>query len=259
MQRDFPHDLEESASKAILLSVIIPGYNEERTIGELLTRVAAADYVQQIVVIDDGSNDGTFAIIEDWQQRVDRDMCVSVLRHPVNRGKGAAIRSGLQAVCGRIVIIQDADLEYDPADYPLLIEPILNREAEIVYGSRYLGQNSNLPWTINRFCVQLLNLMVLIFYGQRISDEATCYKAFRTDLLRCMDLRCERFEFCPEVTAKACRLGIHLREVPIHYVPRTAEGGKKIGWVDGWQAINTLLYWRFAPFMRASSTASFHG
>jgi glycosyltransferase involved in cell wall biosynthesis len=150
----------------------------------------------------------------------------------------------LAAARGDVTLIQDADLEYDPDDYPKLVEPIRNGDADVVYGSRYRCQENYLPWTPNRVCVHLLNVMVRMLYRQRITDEATCYKVFRTDLLRRLDLQCERFEFCPEVTAKVCRAGVPIREVPIRFHPRFAADGKKIRWKDGVEAVWTLLRWR---------------
>ncbi|MFQ5730906.1 MAG: glycosyltransferase family 2 protein [Planctomycetaceae bacterium] len=232
-------------SPPIVLTVIIPAYNEAATIVPLLEKVAAAAYEKQIVVVDDGSRDGTPALVEDWRTGLQDPVRVELLAHEINRGKGAAIRTGLAAARGEVTLIQDADLEYDPDDYPRLVGPILTGEAEVVYGSRYLSKANYLPWTANRLCVHLLNGLVRVLYRQRITDEATCYKVFRTDLLRRIDLRCERFEFCPEVTAKVSRLGVRIREVPIRYHPRFADEGKKIGWRDGVEAVWTLLRWRF--------------
>lgn len=228
------------------ITVIIPAYNEAATIAELLDRVARAPYDKQIVIVDDGSTDGTATAAEDWCSRERPGQTTVLLSHAVNRGKGAAIRTGLDATRGDVVLIQDADLEYDPADYPHVVEPILNGGADVVYGSRF--RQADLPWTANRVCVHLLNVMVRVLYGHKTTDEATCYKVFRTDLLRRLDLQCRRFEFCPEVTAKVCRMGIRIREVPINYHPRGAADGKKIRWWDGMQAIWTLAYWRFARF-----------
>lgn len=240
--REIPRD------ESLLLSVIVPAYNEAATIETLLDRVVAAPYPKQVIVVDDGSRDGTATAVEAWQARSSVPGVVELLVHDQNRGKGAAVRTGLRAARGQVVIVQDADLEYEPGDYPLLIEPILKGEADAVYGSRYLQATQVLPWTLNRVGVHFLNCIVFALYGQRITDEATCYKAFHTDVLRRMDLRCERFEFCPEVTAKACRMGIAIREVPIRYHPRTVLEGKKIGWWDGVEAARTLLYWRFSRF-----------
>jgi dolichol-phosphate mannosyltransferase len=233
---------------SFLLSVVIPAFNEERTIRLLLDRVALAPYAKQIIVIDDGSTDGTAAVVEDWLAAKPAGALedVELLAHTRNQGKGAAIRTGLQIARGEVTIIQDADLEYDPQDYPALIEPICAGFADVVYGSRHLTRRRTLgPWP-NRICLRLLNVAVLVLYGVRVTDEATCYKAFRTAVLKSLDLRCQRFEFCPEVTAKLCRRGIAIREVPISYVPRTAAEGKKIGWRDGIEAFWTLLRWRVA-------------
>jgi glycosyltransferase involved in cell wall biosynthesis len=239
--RGFPGRLDDPGLP--LLTVIIPAYNEARSIAELLDAVAAAPYRRkQIVVVDDASSDGTGAVLDAWRQRTGVD--IDLVRHPANRGKGAAIRTGLERARGPICLIQDADLEYDPSDYPALVEPIVSGRADVVYGSRYLRRDNPLPMTANRLCVHLLNLMVRVLYGQAISDEATCYKAFRTEVLRRMDLRCERFEFCPEVTAKASRMGLTIHEVPVRYRPRSILEGKKIRWSDGVEAIATLLRWR---------------
>jgi dolichol-phosphate mannosyltransferase len=224
-----------------LLTVIVPVFNEAGTVEEMLRRVLAAPYDKQVIVVDDGSTDGTTTLLEKWEGKVE------LLRHSRNRGKGAAIRTGLEHVRGRFVIIQDADLEYDPRDYPRLIEPLLRGEAQVVYGSRYLRnlrRGEGKPGRLFRWGVSVLNLCVRLWYGVRLTDEATCYKAVPTSLLRQMDLQCERFEFCPEVTAKICRLGLRILEVPIHYHPRTVEAGKKIRWRDGWDALATLWQWR---------------
>ena len=241
------------------LTVIIPAYNEAASIGPLLDAVVAAPFSKQIVVVDDGSSDGTAEAITAWVGRAGSggpNHDLEVIRHPANRGKGAAIRTGLGRARGRVTLIQDADLEYNPGDYPGLVGPILAGEADVVYGSRYLMGKQHFPWTANRVCVAVLNGMVWTLYGYRISDEATCYKAFRTDDLKRMDLRCDRFEFCPEVTAKTCRMGLNLLEVPIFYSPRTRQEGKKIGWKDGVEAITTLARWRFARFNPAPSVSA---
>ncbi len=247
-----------------LLSVLIPAYNEQATLGELLRRVSAAPYEKQIIVVDDASTDATPDILTAW-----KDRC-TLLRHPQNRGKGAAIRTGLAAATGRYTIVQDADLEYDPGDYPQLIEPLLACKADVVYGSRYLrvgpamqteiarggseeqsdqrtlvrtSDPTRAPALANRLGVLGLNFAVWALYGARLTDEATCYKAFPTELLRGMELACERFEFCPEATAKTLRMGLRILEVPINYSARTAAEGKKIRLRDGVEALRTL--WRF--------------
>src|SRR5262249_37199585 len=170
-----------------------------------------------------------------------------ILRHARNRGKGAAVRTGLAQARGEITVIQDADLEYDPGDLPRVLESLRRGEGVVVYGSRYLRPCQPLASSKFRLAVSALNLLVRLLYGQRLTDEATCYKAFPTELLRGLDLTAERFELCAEVTAKLCRLGIPIREVPISYQPRTAAQGKKIGWRDVWPTLWTLLKWRFLP------------
>jgi glycosyltransferase involved in cell wall biosynthesis len=222
------------------LSVLIPVYNEEKTVQQLLHRVMAAPYRKQIIVVDDGSTDGTLARLELFRNT----RGVEILIHHKNRGKGAAIRTALEHARGRFTIIQDADLEYDPRDYPLLIELLERGESKVVYGSRYLGGDNELPFTKFWVGVKLLNLLIRILYGAKITDEATCYKAFETDLLRSLNLRCERFEFCPEVTAKVLKRGHMIIERPIRFSYRTVAEGKKIGWLDGFQAVWTLLRYR---------------
>lgn len=226
-----------------LLTIIIPVYNEEPTVERILQRLLHAPYPdQEIIIVNDGSDDGTAAILERW---IDHPS-ILVLRHARNLGKGAAIRTGLAHAHGRFTLVQDADLEYDPCDYPRLLEPLLHGQADVVYGSRYLrpAPNRRSCWRLFRYGVALINFTVRLLYGVRLTDEATCYKVFPTDVLRAMDLQCQRFEFCPEVTAKACRMGLTIAEVPIRYTPRAAAEGKKIRWTDGWEALVTLWKWR---------------
>ena len=175
---------------------------------------------KEVIVIDDGSSDATPRLLEAWAGRPG----FVLLRHDKNRGKGAAVRTGLPHAHGEVTIIQDADLEYDPADYPRLVEPILRGEAWAVYGSRYLDPSRRLPWTRFRLGVVFFNLLVGLLYGRRLTDEATCYKAAATGLWRSLDLRAERFELCPEMTAKLCRRGVRIVEVPISYHPRRVGG-----------------------------------
>ncbi len=225
-----------------LLTVVVPVFNESGTIDTILRRVVSAPYIKQIIVVDDASTDATPDVLRGWQSHPQ----VQVLVHDHNRGKGAAIRTALEKARGRFTIVQDGDLEYNPQDYPRLIEPLLAGEADVVYGSRYLtheGDRSSQRRAF-RWGVGLLNVLVRWLYGARLTDEATCYKAFPTDVLRKMDLHCERFEFCPEVTAKACRLGMRIKEVPIRYDSRTLQAGKKIRFRDGLVAIATLWKWR---------------
>jgi glycosyltransferase involved in cell wall biosynthesis len=225
------------------LTVIVPVFNEERTVTELLGRLAAALPDAQLVVVDDGSTDRTPDLLRPWEGRAGWTM----LREPVNRGKGAAVRRGLEHAAGVVTVIQDADLEYDPAELPDVVGPVLRGEAQAVYGSRYLDGAAARPWySPYRLAVSLLNRLGRALYGQRLTDHATCYKAMPTALWRALDLRAERFELCAEVTAKLGRLGVPIREVPVGYRPRTAAEGKKIGWRDALAAAAALVRWRFA-------------
>jgi glycosyl transferase family 2 len=230
----------ETSEPSPLLTVIVPTYNESATMQSLLARVLAAPYEKQIIIVDDASTDGTARILDEFRTHPS----VLILTHDVNLGKGRAIRTALEHARGRYTIIQDADLEYDPQDYGQVIAPLLSDKARVVYGSRYLSRDNRRGGFLFRFGVRVLNWIVRILYGAKLTDEATCYKAMPTPLLRAMRLACERFEFCPEVTAKACRLGIPIHEVPISYAPRTASAGKKIRWRDGIHAIRTLWRWR---------------
>ena len=227
----------------ILLSVLIPVFNEEETIRELIASVMGVStdlFSMEIIVVDDGSNDGTRSIL-------DTIPGIRVFGHQRNLGKGVALRTALDHATGDVVIIQDGDLEYDPNDYAAVVGPIIRGEAEIVYGSRRL-KKSNVQHSALRFFIggmALTWLTNLLYPGAHLTDEPTCYKAFRLELLKGMNLQCERFEFCPEVTAKALRKGIRIAEVPISYFPRSINQGKKIGWKDGIEAAWTLLRYRF--------------
>jgi dolichol-phosphate mannosyltransferase len=236
-----------------ILTVIIPMFNEAKTIARLLDAVEAAAYSKQVIVVDDGSRDGSLDEVFRWREQSAGGLDFEILCHPENNGKGSAIRTALPRARGKIVLIQDADLECDPADYPTLVEPILQGVSRVVFGSRYLGRGSRylglerqMAWTPSRTFVLLANSLVWILFGRRITDEAGCYKVMATDLLRSLNLRCRRFEFCPEVTAKLCRLGIAIHEVPVRYTPRDIKSGKKIGWRDAFEAIGTLIWWRLA-------------
>jgi dolichol-phosphate mannosyltransferase len=238
--------MTEQSSKP-LLSVIVPAYNERDTIAALIARVRAVPVDKEIIVVDDASTDGTGEIL---QTLVAPDLVV--LRQPKNSGKGAAIRAGIPRARGQVIIIQDADAEYDPGEYPQLIAPILAGEAEVVYGSRFLraGEGRKLHWPkgmrfANWFINRLLATMANIFYRAGITDEATCYKVFRAEVLQGLPLTCERFEFCPEVTARVRRRGLAIKEIPITYQGRSSAEGKKINWKDGLEAIWTLIKYRF--------------
>jgi dolichol-phosphate mannosyltransferase len=219
------------------LSVVMPVYNERETITEALRRVKAVPGEKEIVVVDDASTDGTRELLA-------ADPDIRLLSHAKNQGKGAAIRTALAVVSGDVVIIQDADLEYDPSDYPLLVDPIRRGEARVVYGSRFRHGRPAMRWP-HRLCNRLLAFAANLLYGAGITDEATCYKAFDAALLRELPLVCRRFEFCPEVTAKVRRRGVRIHEVPIHYTARTFDAGKKIRAWDAVEAFWTLLRYRF--------------
>jgi len=224
-----------------LLSVLVPVYNERDTLENLLRRVLAVPVDKEVIVVDDGSRDGTREVLA----RLVRELPIRALYHERNRGKGAAIRTALAEAKGEFTIIQDADLEYDPEEYPRLLAPIVEGRANVVYGSRYLSHTNPLPFTHFKVAVLLLNAMANLLYGTHLTDEATCYKMFRTSLLQSLPLRCERFEFCPEVTARVAKRGEKILEIPIAYHYRTKAEGKKIGWNDGFEAIWTLLRYRF--------------
>lgn len=228
------------------LSIIIPCYNEHQNIEAVLEAVQAVDTGLQteIIVVDDGSTDGTVELLEAIRERIPEGELLKVHFSMLNSGKGFAIRIGLKYATGDIILIQDADLEYDPQDIPSVIAPIREGKADVVYGSRFMGSVENMALP-NRICNALLAWMATILYGTRITDEATCYKAFRRDVLQNINLTCQRFEFCPEVTAKVLKRGAKLVEVPIRYKGRTVAEGKKISWKDGVEAIYTLLRYRF--------------
>jgi glycosyltransferase involved in cell wall biosynthesis len=221
------------------VSVIVPALNEENTIREVIERLLALPMAVQVIVVDDGSTDGTATILAEYRDQI------TTLRNSRPTGKGSAIRLALPHALGQVTIIQDADLEYAPEQIPMVVEPILSGQANVVYGTRF---SKGLPTSMafpNKVVNVLLAWAVRLLFFKRITDEATCYKAFRTEVLRDYDLQCVRFEFCPEVTAKALRSGESIREVPIDYVARSKEAGKKIRWTDAPEAFWTLLKYRF--------------
>ena len=228
-----------------LVSIVVPAFDEEATIAQVLRRVADAPFRREIIVVDDGSADRTAAIVRELEGEMDG---LRLLDQGVNRGKGAAVRAGIAASSGEIVVIQDADLEYDPADLPTLLAPLVDGVADVVYGTRLRGgepQRANLFWHYagNR----ALSLLTNVLYNTTISDMEVGYKAFRGDLIRSIELVSDDFRFEPEVTAKVLRTpGVRLYEVPISYYGRTYAEGKKITWRDGIKAVGALLRFRFS-------------
>jgi dolichol-phosphate mannosyltransferase len=223
--------------------VIVPVYNEAAHLDELLQAIQASPVKKEIILVDDGSTDGTRERLQALPPMDD----VTVVFHEKNCGKGAAIRTALAHARGEYVLIQDSDLEYDPQDYPGLLRPLEQGNANVVYGVRPDRPERGLRFFLG---AKLLTLLTNLFYGAGIHDEATCYKVFRRSLLSQVQLECHRFEFCPEVTAKLCRMGENIEEVPISYQPRSAVEGKKIRHADGWMAIWTLIRYRFLPRAR---------
>lgn len=225
-----------------LISVIIPAYNEERTIIAILDKINKISLDKEIIVVDDGSTDKTKESLVLFSQK--NILNLKILYHEKNLGKGAAIKTGLRSATGEIVIVQDADLEYDPSDYYKLIAPIMSGEAEAVYGSRNRGGNSSGKMTYKWGGI-LVTIVADILYGLKITDESTGYKVFKKGVLESLNLQSDGFEFCPEVTAKIARKKYRLAEVPITYNPRTHNEGKKIKLKDGMIAIWTLIKYRF--------------
>jgi glycosyltransferase involved in cell wall biosynthesis len=238
-----PNDGAGAPVRIDKLSVIVPVFNERNTVAEIVRRMRSVDLPveREIVVVDDGSDDGTRAVLTQLA-----DSTVRIVKHGVNRGKGAAIRTGLENSTGDVVLVQDADLEYDPEDWPKLLAPILKGRARVVYGSRFTGERRNmlfLHWVGNRF----LSLVTNVLYNSTLSDMETCYKLFQRDVLDGVQLRANRFDFEPEFTAKVLRRGIRIYEVPISYAGRELHEGKKITWRDGISALWTLVKYRFVP------------
>ncbi len=223
------------------LSVVIPVYNEKNTIGEVLRRVRMVDLPKEVIVVDDCSSDGTREFLQGLAPSDD----LTIILQPRNAGKGAALRAGFRRVRGDIVIVQDADLEYDPAEYPVLIQPIVAGKADVVFGSRFLGGPHRvlLFWHSvgNRILTTLSNMMTDL----NLTDMETCYKVFRTDVLGRFELRENRFGFEPEFTAKIARARCRVYEVPISYSGRDYSEGKKIGWKDGVAALFFIMKYRF--------------
>ncbi len=240
----------DTTAKTPTLTIVIPVYNELDTWRELFKKVqdaAVPGMSRQIVLVEDGSKDGTRDQLREFAAQVERDggraggCACKVIFHEVNQGKGAALRTGFASADGDFVIVQDADLEYDPADYPKLVAPLLAGEADVVFGSRFLEKKSRegylKNYMANRFLTGLSNLMT----GLKITDMETCYKVFRREVLGRVKIEQNRFGFEPEITAKVAGLGVRVVEKPISYFARTHEEGKKIGWKDGLKAIWCIL------------------
>jgi glycosyltransferase involved in cell wall biosynthesis len=228
-----------------LVSIIIPAYNEERFIREIIKRVRAGSTTLscEIVVVDDASHDATVSVVEQLIGEGKDDL--RLIRHPVNRGKGAALRTGLAEARGDIIIIQDADLEYDPRDYPRLLEPILEEHADVVFGNRFHGGPHRVLYFWHYTANRILTLFTNLLTGLNLSDMEVGYKVFRADVLRRLDLTAERFGIEPELTIKVARLGVRVYEVPIRYHGRTYAEGKKITWRDGAAALFHIVRYRF--------------
>jgi glycosyltransferase involved in cell wall biosynthesis len=222
------------------LSVIIPVFNERNTVAEVLRRIRAVELpvALEVLVVDDGSTDGTAKVLDAIE-----DSTVRVLTHETNRGKGAAVKTGLERATGDLVVIQDADLEYDPDDWPRLLEPVLKGKAQVVYGSRFTGERLNMAlsdWVANRFLVFATNVL----YGTTLSDVETCSKLFDRQVVDALSIESERFDFEPEITAKILGRGIRIYEVPISWAGREASEGRKFMWRDNVRALGTLLRYR---------------
>jgi len=222
------------------LSIVIPVYNEEKTILEILKRVEAVklpDLEKEIIIIDDGSRDGSREILKSLEQKY------KILYHANNQGKGAALRTGFQQAKGDFLIIQDADLEYNPQEYHQLLEPIIQNKADIVYGSRNLKDNPRFKKSYY-WGVRLISWLTNVLYGSNLTDVYTCYKVFKTPLLQDLELKSKGFEFEQEVTIKALKKKYRILEMPINYIPRSVKEGKKINWFDGVKAILTIVKYK---------------
>ncbi len=225
------------------LSIIVPVYNEKNTIKEILRRLRSVDLGndidKEIIVVDDGSTDGTSDIL-----KMEEDSSVRIIKHPANKGKGSAVRTGFDQSSGDLIVIQDADLEYDPEELPKLLKPILSGKAEVVYGSRFTGERRNMLFW-HYLGNRVLSLVTDVLYNTTISDMETGYKLFTAQALKDIKIKARGFEFEPEITAKILKKGIRIYEVPISYTGREYQEGKKITWKDGFGALWALIKYRF--------------
>ncbi len=237
-----------TATNCFNLSVLVPAYNEGKTIKQLLRKVSQVELVEnmgmEIVLVNDCSTDNTLTEVAQFMTE-NPEVKLVLHSHAKNQGKGAAIRSAIALSTGNIIIIQDADLEYEPADYNLLLPYIISGEYKVVYGSRFLNRQNKHSYRSFYLGGRLVSIVANILFGQHLTDEPTCYKMFEADVLKNINLKCTGFEFCPEVTAKVIKAKNKIKEIPIHYYPRSVEDGKKIKWYDGLEAIWTLLKYRF--------------
>lgn len=242
--RTYPQTAPQTVNTTPLtLTVVIPCYNEVATIEPVLQRVRAVGLANEIIIVDDGSTDGTRALLE--QIEAQRLPDVRVIYHPQNAGKGAALKTGFTHAKSDIILIQDADFEYDPRDYPILLKPIQEGITKVVYGSRFLGGPRKAMNFWNMVANKLLTLATNILYNAILSDMETCYKVFRAEVVEDMKIRSKRFDFEPEFTAKVLKQGIRIYEVPISYNGREWSEGKKIKWTDAPIALWTLIKYRF--------------
>ncbi len=222
------------------LSIVIPCYNEREGIKKIVDKVKASPVKnKEIIIVDDKSTDGTRDVLKNEL----KDSVDKIVYHKVNKGKGGALRTGFKHASGDVVIVQDADLEYDPDEYPLVVEPVVEGKTRVCYGSRFMKQRAK-GYLANRLANRFLTFLSNIFTHQHLTDMETCYKCFERELIQSVDIKENRFGFEPEITAKISKMGIKIKEVPISYAPRTNEEGKKIGFKDGLRAIYCIWKYR---------------